>query len=874
MARVKELLRRFVFLLRRNQLDQDLAEEMRDHLRRKAEKNIAAGMSRSEAISEAQRQLGNFTRQQEESRSIRGFPILESTLQDLRYGMRGLRNSPGFTAIAVLTLALGIGATTSIFSIVNAVVLRPLPYQDSRRLVHIWGETRQFPDFKMGISYPDIQDLISQTHSFETVGFYRQQNLDLTGSGEPEQIHVTAVSPDFFRVFSIEPFLGSAFRPGDYEMKNGRLILLSYALWQKRFDGDMKIVGRTIDLDNASYTVAGVMPRELMLFREDAWVPLVVDAKEKIQRENWMFMTLAKLKPDVSLRIGQAELNQFQARLAAAYPKEESDQHLEIMQLLDGAVNADSRNQLFTLLGAVGFLLLIGCANVSNLILSRSVQRQREIALRAALGASRLRILRQLLAESLLLALVGGATGLLLADVGIRSFRTIAPADFARINEIHMEPQVAVVALLVSCLAGVLCGLAPAMHTSRPDLTFALKDRAGVAGRHPVLLRNFLVITEISLALALLTGSALMAQSFMRLIKVDPGFRTDHLLSAQIALGEGRYPSEDARRLFTLRLLESLRTEPQFTGVALANAPLMTHSLMAMMFDPKYMGIHEKGTSVEVKWVSPYFFEIMGIRLLAGHSFTDRDVKGSPQVVVISESMAKRYLPDQDPIGKLFKMGPEKDDAYTIVGLAADIRDVDLNQKLRPQVYFPMLQADAGATTLMVRSSVDPLTLVHLLQQRVWAIDKDLPLTKMASMGEMISESVAEPRFRTWLLTAFAVAGLALTLIGIYGVISYSVNQRAQEMGIRVALGAQAGDVLGLVLKQGINLGLIGAAVGVLGSFGLMRLLTSQLYGIKPGDPVTLAGAAVLILVVAVLASYIPARRATKVDPMVVLRTE
>jgi putative ABC transport system permease protein len=874
MAQLGEFLRRFSFFLQRDRLDRDLEEEMRDHLRRKTEKNIAAGLSPSEAFSEAQRQLGNFTRQQEESRLIRGFPLLDSIFQDLRYGLRGLRNSPGFTAVAVLTLALGIGSATAIFSIVNAVVLRPLPYKDSNRLVHVWGETPSFPDFKMGISYPDIQDLSSQTHSFEAVAFYKQERPVLTGSGAPEQITAMAVSPDYFRVFSIQPILGSGFQPGDEEMKNGHVVLLNYALWQQRFAGDPKILGQTVEIDHVPYTVAGVLPQGFAVFRESVWIPLVVPAKEKQQRENWMFMTLAKLKPGVPIRGAQAELNELQARLAQAYPKEEAGQHLEVMPLLDGAVNEDIRTQLFTLVGAVSFLLLIGCANVSNLILSRGVQRQREIALRAALGASRARILRQLLAESLLLTLVGGVAGLLLADAGIHAFRAFAPAGFARIDEIHMEPAVALIALLVSGLAGVLCGLAPALTTSRADLTFALKDRAGIPARHPASLRNFLVVSEISLALALLSGSALMMQSFVRLMKVDPGFRTDHLLSAQITLGNGLYPSEEARQLFTHRLLDSLQGEPQFTGVALANSPLMRHSVMKMMFDPEQMGIHEKVTSVEAKWVSPRFLEVMGIGLLAGRSFTEHDVKGSPQVVIFSQSMAKRYLPGQDPVGKLFKTGPAADDAYTIVGLASDIRDVELDQKLQPQVYFPILQTETSSITVMVRSSADPLTLVHLLQQRVWAVDKDLPLTEVASMGDVIAESVAEPRFRMWLLSAFAVSGLTLTLIGIYGVISYSVNQRAQEMGIRVALGAEPRDVLGLVLKQGIGLALVGAAVGVLGSFGLTRVLRSQLYGIKPGDPLTLASAALLIMAVALFASYLPARRAARVDPMIVLRKE
>ncbi|HLW54989.1 MAG TPA: ABC transporter permease [Candidatus Angelobacter sp.] len=875
MARRCEFLRKFLFLLQRKQLERDLQEEIEGHLWRKAEKNVSAGMSREAAYASARRQLGNLTRHREESRTSWGFPLLESIVQDTRYGLRVLGNAPGFATVAILTLALGIGASSAIFSITNAVLLRPLPYKDSPRLVHVWGKSARFPEFSMGMSYPDAEDLRAKARSFETVAWYRSGNLVLTGAGEPEQAPVAAVSSDFLRLFSVQPALGSGFQPDDYEMKNGRVILLGYGLWQRRFAADSSIVGRTVTFDGVPYTVTGVLPKDFSYADIDALVPLIPKAEEKTKRENWMFFTLAKMRPSVSARTAQAEADSFQAGLAQAYPKEESDSRLEVQPLLAAAVNGDTTTQLATLVGAVSFLLLIGCANVSNLILSRSVQRQREIALRAALGASRARILRQLLIESLVLALTGGVAGMALASIGIRAFRVLSPPTFSRLSEIRFEPVVALIALLVACAAGIICGLAPALHTSRADLNLALKERSAFTSlTHRFSLRSFLVVAEVSLALALLTGSALLVQSLARLMKVDTGFRTDHLLTAQIEMSPTRYASEDARRLFIQRIFEALRAEPQFRGVALANNSLLTHMTAVMSFDPELIGIHEKPTPLEAKSVSPGFFEALNIPMLAGRGFTDRDVKGSPPVVVISQSLAKRFYPAQEPLGKVFKVGTDPADAFQVVGVVADTRDIHLGQKLQPQVYFPILQDPYNGMSVMVRSGADPLTLVRLLQQRVWSVDKDQPLTHVNSMSEVIANSVAEPRFKTWLLSAFAAAGLALTLIGIYGVISYSVNQRARELGIRLALGAQSGDVLGLVLKQGLGMAVTGAGIGVLGSLALMRLLATQLYGIKPTDPLTLAGSAMLLLVVAVCASYIPARRATKADPMIALRAE
>jgi putative ABC transport system permease protein len=524
----------------------------------------------------------------------------------------------------------------------------------------------------------------------------------------------------------------------------------------------------------------------------------------------------------------------------------------------------------------VSFLLLIGCANVSNLILSRGVQRRREIAVRAALGASRGRILRQLLIESLMLAFAGGIGGILLAALGIDAFRAYAPPGFARLEEIQLEPVVAVIAFGVSTLAGVLCGLAPALYASKSNLKLAIQERvAGVeTATQRIPLRNLLAAGEITLVLVLLTGSALMVQSLARMMRVDTGFRTDHLLTAKLTLPQSRYASADAQRLFLTRLLEKLRAEPEFGGVAISNNSILAGNVSLLAFDPKDLSVNDKNINLEAKSVAPGFMETMGIRLLSGRFFTDRDTKGSPLVVVINQSLVRRFFSKDDPVGKVLKLGTGPEDQVQIVGVASDTRDTNLDAPARMQIYFPLLQDPGLSLHVMVRSRADPLELASRLQKAVWSVDKDQPLTGVNSLSQVIANTVAEPRFRTWLLTAFACVGLALTLIGIYGVVSYSVSQRTQEIGIRMALGAGKSSVLRLVVGQGIRLAILGVVAGLAAAAICTRFLSGMLYEIHALDSATLAGVSLGLLAVAALASYIPARRATRVDPMIALRHE
>lgn len=879
MPQFDQFLRKIMFLFSRKRRERELAEEMRLHAQLKVEKNLGKGLDPAEAHYAVRRQLGNVTVQQEESRRIWGFPRVESVVQDLRYGARGLRNSPGFTFVALLTLALGIGATTAIFSIVYAVVLRPLPYKDSQRLVNISTVSSMFPEFTLGQSIPNLNDIRQRARSLEKIATYQRTSLALTGTGEPEQISVAAVSSNFLDVFSVHPLLGRAFLPGDEQEKNGNVVLLGYRLWQKRFASDPQAVGKTINLDQKPYTVIGVLPRNVSGFylrgygKTDAIIPLIVPPDKAKNRTGWMYVAIAKLRSGVSVGSAQAELDAIAGALSHEYPKEASEIRFPVETIQDTTVGGDKR-ELMILLAAVGFLLLIACANVSNLVLSRGLQRQREIAVRAALGGSRTRVVRQLLLESLLLAVTGGAAGLGLAVWGIQAFHALAPVDFPRLDELRLEPHIAFFACMISVLAAVIFGLAPAISASRSDLASTMKENSATASTRQPFLRSALVVTEVALALVLLTGSALMVQSMLRTLRVDPGLRTDHMVTAQVALSAIRYPSEDAQLLFNKKLFDALRAQPQFSGVALSNNSLLDHSIALMSFDPAALGSTDKEVSLETREISPGFFFTMGIPVLRGREFGDRDQKGAPKVVIINESMAQRFFPQQDAMGRSIKFSPRGKDSYQIIGVVADTRDIQLNAKPRPEIYFPILQDTGNELRIMVRSSLDPAAVNDLLRNALRSVDKDEPLREVRPMTEVIASSVADHRFRTWLLSAFAAAGLILTLIGIYGVISYSVAQRTHEMGIRIALGARSTKMQLMILAHGLRLAALGAAIGLVGAFLLMRVLANQLYEIKPSDPVTLIGAAIAMLLVSAGASYLPARRAARVDPMVALRCE
>jgi predicted permease len=875
MSWMGQTLRRLLFFFRRSQLDRDLAEEMRLHAELKARENMIKGMPVEEAGFAARRQLGNLSQQREESRLHWGFPALDSIVQDVRYGVRGLRNSPGFSLVAIATLALGIGATTAIFSVVNTVLLRPLPYKDSTRLLNLWTVSPMFPEFHMGQSIPNLNDIRARSHSFEYIAVYQPQTAALTGNGAPERLFSAPVTADFFPLFSVHPIVGREMLPQDESGKDGDVVWLSYGLWQRRYAGDQAIAGRTVSLDSKPYVVAGVMPAGFAYPEQiEIWRPLVLTALQRQNRENWMYYTIAKLKPGISPAQAQSELNNIAAQIARENPKEAEGIGFSSKLLQDDAVAKDSRKLLLMLLTAVGFLLLIACANVSNLILSRSIQRRREIAVRAALGASRLRIVRQLLVESLVLSLAGGLCGLAAAMGGVRAFRVFAPHNFARLHEVAVSPWMAAFAFIIASVTGIVCGLAPAVHASRPDLNLSIKENTNAtAGKGRFSMRSILAVTEVALALVLLTGAALMAQSIIRQLRVDEGFRTDHILTAKLHLNLTNYEKDDTQRIFIQRLLAVLRAQPGVGQVGISNTGVMEGTSL-MSLDPAVSGLSDKIETIQVRSITPGFLETMGIRLVAGRFFNDGDANGAPKIMIVNEAMVRRFFAGQNPVGQTMRISSDSQDRYEIAGVVSDTRDIRPGLPARPQIYFPLLQGPMRTLYVVLRSPADTASLTSLLQRSVWSVDKDLPLNDVKTMTEVVSATVSAPKFHTWLLTAFAGVGLVLTLIGIYGVIAYSVSQRTHEMGIRIALGARRESILRLVLNQGLKLAIFGAVAGLIGALLLMRFLGSQLYEIKPSDPATLICAALLMVAVAVGASYIPARRATRVDPMVALRYE
>ena len=875
MALPGELWRRLLFSFQRKRLERDLQEEMRQHMQMKAREQLDAGVSSEDAGYAAQRQMGNMALQQEQSRASWGFPLLESIGQDVRYGLRGLRKAPGFTAAAVLTLALGIGATSAIFSVFYTVLLKPLPYHDPSRLVMISTETPAFPGFRLGVSLQDYAELNAASPAFEGLAMYRTSRSNLTGEQEPEQLTSLAVSPGFLSLLGMHPQIGRDFVESDAQQGSADVVLLSDELWRRKFAADPAIVGRTITLDQKPRTVIGVLPAKFDFQQNQVFLPLIFSAREQHERRFRFCFVVGRLRSGVKTSSAQAELDTIAAHLGKTYP-DDKDMRFD-MRSLQEWFTGSSKPALRILLGAVAFLLLIACANVSNLILSRGIQRRREIAVREALGASRGRIVRQLLIESLLLSLLGGAAGIVLAICSTRLLTIMNPNMPGSDGPVS---GIAWSAIAIATLAGLVCGLLPALHTSRLNLQSSLKERMPSSAsfesrRWKISLRSVLVTGEIVLALVLLTGSALMVQSLVRVLHIDAGFRTDHLLTADLNLPASRYSQSDpAQALFAQRLLEALRARKEFTHVALSNSTTLAGNMRVASVEAGIVNGHNKAETIGMRSVSPDFFETFGIPVLGGRTFDDHDIAGSTRVTIINKAMADYFWPGENMVGREVRLGDEKADGYLIAGVVGNVRDVSLNVEPQPQVYIPFSQSPSPDIHLAARSSSEPLDFVPALRHAVWSVDKNQPVTHIQTMQQVIAKSTADRRLRTLLIGSFAALGLILTLIGIYGVISYSVSQRTQEIGIRLALGAQPKAVLLHVLGQGLKLAIIGAGLGLVGSLLLMRLLTTQLYGVKPSDPATLTAVMLLMLVVAGAASYIPARRATKVDPMVALRCE
>ena len=807
--------------------------------------------------------------------------------QDVRYGFRMLLKSPGFTLVTVLALALGIGANSAIFSVVNAVLIRPLPFKNSERLVFMGEWSQQIPE--MSVSYPNFLDWREQNQVFEQIAAFRSQGFSLTGAGEPEQLSGREVSASFFTALGVSPALGRNFAPDDDRPGGNRTTIISQGLWQRRFGGDPNIVGQQLTLNNESYTVIGVLPATFEWQAPvDLFVPIGLRADQLMERGSHPGMyVIGLLKPGVTVDQARTEMKSIAARLAQQYPKENEGHSVALDGLQERAVE-DIRPALLVLLAAVAFVLLIACANVANLLLARAATRSKEIAIRTALGAGRLRIIRQLLTESVMLALMGGTLGLLFAMWGIDALLAAIPDDIPRllVMGIRLDTGVLIFTLVISVLTGLIFGLAPALQASKANLNESLKEggRSGASGASRHRVRNTLVISEVALSLLLLIGAGLLIKSFLRLSQADVGFDPQNVLTMRITLPAARYKESAQVASFWQELLQRTRALPGVKAAGLTRGLPMSGGIESSFTIEGRPATSVKDTAVAVSLsVSPDYFRAMDIPLLRGRYISEQDTADAPGVVVIDEMLATRFFPNDEPLGKRLKMGTSdsKSPWMQIIGVVKHVKHYGPDEEGRVEVYMPYVQVPAewrAAATrsmvLAVRTTTDPTGLTSAIRNEVLQIDKDQPVSQINTMERIVADAVAPQKFATWLLGLFAAVALVLAAVGIYGVMAYSVTQRTHEIGIRMALGAARKDVLKMVVSQGMKLALIGVGIGLIGAFAVTRLMSSLLYGVSATDPLTYGGVAVLLAGVALLACLIPARKATKVDPMVALRYE
>jgi putative ABC transport system permease protein len=810
---------------------------------------------------------------------------VQTLLQDVRYGLRLLAKNPGFAAIAIVTLALGIGANTAIFSVVNAALLRALPYRDPGELVYVWSAEKARGINQSTVSIPDLGDWRRENRVFDGLAGWWSGSYNLSGGDEPQQVAGWTVSPNFFEVFGAQPEFGRGFAPGGDQRADERTVVLSHALWTGAFGGDPGILGRTIMLDSEPRLVIGVMPAEFSSPFPDVqlWVPWPARAETTAERGDRFLRVMARLKPGATIERAQADMDTIARRLARTY-REDSGVTAYLVpagQQITGSV----RPALLVLLGAVGFVLLIGCANVANLLLARSAAREKEFAVRAALGAGRGQVMRQLLTESVLIGILGGSAGVLLAACGVRYLRLVLASQIPRAQDIKLDGHVLLFTLGLSLLTGLAFGFVPALRGFNNDLNESLKaaGRGWSSGASGGRVRDFLVISEMALALVLLAGAGLLVNSFERMRAVDPGFNPDKVLTCQISLPSKYHNPQIAA--FYQQLLERLRALP---GVKAAGAT-MTLPLSqsgggfwsGLNIEGRPAATRESIPIVSFVQVTPGYFRAMGIPLVVGREFTEFDNSSqSPKVAIVNATLAHRFFSDGDPVGKRICLGEDCSKAQwlSVVGVVGNAALESLTDPRFPQVFSPQAQGVEGGVSggmdLAVRTSSDPLRLAAAVASAVHELDKNQSVAHIQTLNQVVSASLAQPRFNSLLLAAFAALALLLAAVGIYGVVSYSVAIRTREIGIRMALGATRADVLRLVVGHGMSLALAGAAIGLAGALIVARLMSSLLYGVKPSDAPSLLAAFAVLVSVALLACYIPARRATAVDPTVTLRQE
>ena len=863
-------------------IDQELTEELRAHVDLLTEKKIGEGLNPEEARRAALIEVGGIEQVKERVREVRTGRPLEDLSQDLRYALRGLRKHRGFTAIAVITLALGIGANTAIFTVINTVLLKPLPYEQPDQLVVL---TEQISERPIGVSYPNFVDWRNQSTVLENVVAVRlRESFNLTGAGESERLQGRLVSANFLSTLGVKPIRGRDFLAEEDQPGANPVAIISHALWQRRFGADEGILGKQLTLNGQQFTVIGITPPNFQYASEaDVSVPIGLSAERfKLRGKDPGIISFARLKPGTSIETANAELNTIAARLEQQYPDTNTGRRVLVESLRESVVG-EVRPTLLTLLGAVGFVLLISCANVANLLLTRSAGRQKEMAIRTALGARRTRILRQLFTESAVLALAGGVVGLLLAIWGTSLISSYIPEGIPRMSELGIDGRVLLFTLGASLLTGVFFGLAPAFQSSDANLTETLKEGERNSSRGHNRAGKLLVISEVALTLVLLVGAGLLVKSFWRLSQVDPGFDPQNVLAMQIAINAR--PEEGPRVDGFLSELQSrVKALPGVHSVSVSNGlPFEGANFPPFIIEGQPPPAPGQDPTGLLYTVSNDYFKTMGIDLVRGRLFSSQDTRETTQVALIDEVFARQYFPNQDPIGRRFKLNTPGADSREIVGVVRHVEHVGLEGQTAntAELYFNFDQLPIATlpryvrrVNLLVRTTVEPLSLAGPVRNQISALDKDQAVFNVRTMEQALSRSVAARRFSMILLGVFALLALTLAAVGIYGVISYSVAQRTREVGIRMALGANTIDVIKLVVRDGLKLVLIGVGVGLAGALFLTRMMTTLLFGVTPTDAVTYATVALGLVVVALIACCIPARRATKVDPLVALRFE
>jgi putative ABC transport system permease protein len=877
---LRHLLFRVRALARSEAIHDEIDEELRFHIDMRVEENLQRGMSPEEARRDAERSFGNLLAMKERGYDVRGGRWLETLWQDLRYSARTLRKSPGLTATVLVSLALGIGANTAIFGVVNALLLRPFPVDEPDRLVWVWGK------FSRGdvarVSPADLRDYRAQNDVFEHLAAYAEASFNRGGVAEPERLEAVIVTADFFDTLRVAPALGRGFTPDDEQVREPNVVLLSYGLWQRRFGQDPSVVGTSILLDGRRVTVVGVLPAGFTFPGEvDLWAPVPLLADEMSARSAHFLRPIARLNPGVTLTQAQAATDTIAKRLEAQYPASNSGWSLRLEPMHDVVVQ-DIRLALVVLAGAVGLVLLLACANIANLLLARAGARRREITVRSALGASRSRIVRQLLTETALLALVGAALGLLLAVWGTQVLVAHLPADvvgfFPGGVSVRLDARVLGFTAAVSMLTGLVCGAIPAIQVSRPDLTDVLKEggRGGTWGIRSNRLRSALVVAEVAGSVVLLVGAGLLLRSFLRLRDTDPGVDASKVLSMRVVLSSPRYQEKAPRVAFFDEALGRIAALPGVESVGTINAlPLAPRQGGDTYFTIPGRPLENANDRpvAQFRRVSDGYFRTMGIPVLGGRAFTVEEVRTNAPVVIINATMARHYFPDVDPVGQRLAIDIFGEIVESeIVGVVGDVRQFALEAEASEEMYVPTLAA--AYTNIVVRTSGDPHTYVSAVRGELLGVDADQPVANVKTMAEYVEESTGSRQLNLLLLGVFAGVALLLAAVGIYGVTAYSVTQRTHEIGIRMALGAGRRDVMRLVLRHGLVLAVAGVAVGLAAALALARVLESLLYGVSATDAVTFAGVSSLLAVVALAACYVPARRAARVDPLISLRHE